>query len=145
MRESLSTMVWCTVLFDHHLPCNKRLQNEREEECITSWSYPGETSHHQTHHHNHSYLMLMLQCQCRVFDFKPPKDISEITCVAKRRVWLTTTAIHHRYRSWSSSYLPLLQSRFHACFTFRPNRPGRIYSEHWVLQPGLCTRVHLPG
>ena len=155
-RESLSTLVWCTVLFEHIMPllrtlakyrgkgCSKRMnetitstimkRGTSEDEayyknalwwervslwcgaqyysiiiCLATNAYKTRERKNVSHlgpditssdtHHHYSHLML----QCRVFDFKPPKDISEITCVAKRKgVWLTTTAIHHCYRSWSS-------------------------------------------
>ena len=93
--ERVEFMVWCTVLFLEHLDCNKRLQNKRERGRRfrdLETSHHHDTSSSSITHHILCFNALHIRYQTT------KTHQIEITYVAKRRVWLTTTAIHHRYR-----------------------------------------------
>ena len=132
-------MVWCTVLFFEHLDCNKRLQNEREEE----WFHLGggrSKRHHiiVTHHHHLSLITYYIMLQCLAYPISNHQNTSNRDHHTLQREECGL-AIHHvivMHHSSVHTYLALsafsVSATFHACFTFRPNRPGRIYSEHWV-------------
>ena len=91
--ERVEFMVWCTVLFFEHLDCNKRLQNKREREEEGS-----EIGRHHIIIIISSLISHITSHASMPYQTTKTHQI-EITYVAKRRVWLTTTAIHHeRYQ-----------------------------------------------
>ena len=136
-------MVWCTVLFFEHLDCNKRLQNEREEE----WFHLGgeisklrdiTSSWHIIIIYHSSHIILCFNALHIRYQTTKTHQI-EITYVAKRRVLLTTTAIHHCYLVQHHHYgdlslvcCPVSSTRALLFTQTQTGRPGRIYSEHWV-------------
>ena len=75
----------------------QRLQNEREEEWFhLGGGRSGETSHHRDTSSSSLVRISSASMPCIRYQTTKTHQI-EITYVAKRRVLLTTTSIHHRF------------------------------------------------
>ena len=126
----------------------QRLQNEREEEWFhLGGGRSGETSHHRDTSSSSLVRISSASMPCIRYQTTKTHQI-EITYVAKRRVLLIVN--HDVYPPSFRSYIIFGDlflcgsSRSTACFTFRPNRPGRIYSVHWVRLPRKWVLTLIP-